>query len=562
MAFTGVSSALCFGYSRSQGPISGRKVSQNCVCRGVTASVRRTTLGVAYCLFPSMNNCFSTPSILLEAAERKYCGESYWVLNRIPPVTKFSSKRTGIKVNRNRKKVTCKLFSSKSGNQQQNVASITSMSEVEKEKKRMTQRIFELCKRFENLQTQNVVEAACFLDENQRFKLWYQIEELQREKLFEISVYNFERAAELRDEIALLRMRDAYVLLQECVDEALFHGNLALATKFFEAMMQVGEPPNLKKRIPSQGGEIKKENTQLPDCFIPSVMNNNRNVSSLPIDSIETKVSSDRKIGEETCSWKQDFEFAQEQSFVEPGNANLWDNQEMFGDALTESDVYYVKNTNDNDVSRKDQSAQGPCQNVASAKGSSVNQLLYLSSSPSSTVVSSPGSLEEFNAYNGLDLSSNNNSTKEIVEEKRNASFFKLSEPLRQNITVELEGQLNLERSSYAERLLCFEYHIGITNTGHDVIQLLNSSCIIQTTDGHSETLVEKVVSDRKPIVQNGETFEYSSFCLLQQPNVIDRSLCVGSLQNVFILAQGECDQELLHIETTPVDLRIPTEYY
>jgi len=445
---------------------------------------------------------------------------------------------------RNWHSLQCKLFGPKG-----NKGKETFVTEVEKERRRLVERIFEACSGSEQKEkVDKVVAAAGFLDSSQRLKLWIHIEQLSVEKLFEASVYNFERAAELRDEASLLRLRDAHVILQESIDEALRRGELGFAKIFYEALQVVGEPPDLKKKIPSQGGETRKKPTttttttttnSLDTCLevaFSSSMNGDDDNNNCFVSSNEEKRIS---------SPESD---ASEQTFVEPAAGSLWDNQEMFGDASIDSEG--IPFLNDTQVSSD------------SMKVSS-NNALYSLDAPSkenkvgysySATIPSMDSVSE-TAANCCDKDSN--STTGILGNKRCDSWaLNYSEVFHHILKVHLQGKWNMDRSSLSEHYLCFEYQIQIVNTSTEFVQLLSSSGFVETLDGRKHTLAEQIVTDKKPVVQDGECFEYSSFCVFEHPVVVDNPT-VGFLQMSFVFVRGDCGQQLFHLETSPVHLRL-----
>ncbi|GJD06247.1 hypothetical protein Gasu2_06720 [Galdieria sulphuraria] len=406
-----------------------------------------------------------------------------------------------------------------------------SISEVEKERRRLVQRIFDACNGARRMEkVEKVVAAAGFLDSGQRLKLWLRIEQLCMEKLFEASVYNFERAAELRDEASLLRLRDAHVILQESIDEALHQGELGFANIFYEALQLVGEPPNLKKRIPSQGGETRTNRAGICSRFDTYLVNesNNMNVAPSIQNNDDIRVLSPTQ-NEDNKKQPADWE-SSDQSFVEPAVLSLWDNQEMFGDALIDAEGMPLMN------------------NMKESRDKMNKDPMSLKMSPGNS---------SFDSFSETSINSDKDSKTGILGNKMTSLAFSHSEAFNHILKVQLQGKWNMDRSSLSEHYLCFEYQIRFVNTGRELIQLLSSNGFVETSDGQKHMLAEKWVADRKPVVQDGESFEYTSFCVFQYPSISDALPFIGFLKMNFILVRGDCGQQLFHLETKPVQLRL-----
>ncbi|GJQ12638.1 hypothetical protein GpartN1_g4429.t1 [Galdieria partita] len=444
----------------------------------------------------------------------------------------------------------CQVLGPKNHKQKE---TFVSLSEVEKERSRLVQRIFDACNGAGPMEkVEKVVVAAGFLDSSQRLKLWFRIEQLCMEKLFEASLYNFERAAELRDEASLLRLRDAHVILQESIDEALRQGELGFAKIFYEALQLVGEPPNLKKRIPSQGGEISTHRTGAGSRFDTCLVNESDEITlASSIQNNEDIHVLSPTQNEDTRKQSLDFE-SSDQAFVEPAIGSLWDSQEMFGDALIDSEGMALKN-NMNECREKVNNEQmnlklSPNNPSFSLDTASNDAIGY---SNSSSITCSANSLSE------TAINSDKDSKTGTLGEKMTRSAFSYSEAFSHVLKLQLQGKWNMERSSLSEHYLCFEYQIRIVNTGTELIQLLSSNGFVETTDGQKHTLAEKWIADSKPVVQDGESFEYSSFCVFQYPSVSDSLPFVGVLKMNFVFVRGDCGQQLFHVETNPVHLSL-----
>lgn len=84
------------------------------------------------------------------------------------------------------------------------------------------------------------------------------------------------------------------------------------------------------------------------------------------------------------------------------------------------------------------------------------------------------------------------------------------------DIVVEVEPQYLADQSEPAKRRYLFAYTVRITNNSHQAVQLVSRQWVI--TDG--EQGVQEVgglgVVGKQPLLEPGETFQYTSGCPLQ----------------------------------------------
>ena len=71
------------------------------------------------------------------------------------------------------------------------------------------------------------------------------------------------------------------------------------------------------------------------------------------------------------------------------------------------------------------------------------------------------------------------------------------------------------ERSSVDHGTWFFAYTVLITNEGTATVQLMNRHWIITNADGHVEEVRGPGVVGAQPVLQPGESFEYTSGCPL-----------------------------------------------
>ena len=88
------------------------------------------------------------------------------------------------------------------------------------------------------------------------------------------------------------------------------------------------------------------------------------------------------------------------------------------------------------------------------------------------------------------------------------------------------------EQSAPAAGVYVFSYTITMTNTGEVPAQLIARHWIITNELGHVEEVKGLGVVGRQPLLQPGESFEYSSGCQLRTPT--------GTMQGTFLCVNHE----------------------
>ena len=88
------------------------------------------------------------------------------------------------------------------------------------------------------------------------------------------------------------------------------------------------------------------------------------------------------------------------------------------------------------------------------------------------------------------------------------------------------------EQSAPAAGVYVFSYTITITNTGEVPAQLIARHWIITNELNHVDEVKGLGVVGRQPLLQPGESFEYSSGCQLRTPT--------GTMQGTFLCVNHE----------------------
>ena len=105
------------------------------------------------------------------------------------------------------------------------------------------------------------------------------------------------------------------------------------------------------------------------------------------------------------------------------------------------------------------------------------------------------------------------------------------------------------ERSSAEEGYYFFAYRIRISNVGSvRPVKLVSRHWIITDADGKVQEVKGPGVVGRQPLLSNGESFEYTSFCPLQTP--------VGAMQGTYQMVAE--DGEEFAVQVAPFTLALP----
>jgi ApaG protein len=92
------------------------------------------------------------------------------------------------------------------------------------------------------------------------------------------------------------------------------------------------------------------------------------------------------------------------------------------------------------------------------------------------------------------------------------------SEAVTNNVRVEVESHYVPHHSIQFHGQWLFHYTVRITNEGDETIQLLSRHWIITDETGHVEEVRGPGVVGEQPVLAPGESFQYTSRCLLKTP--------------------------------------------
>jgi ApaG protein len=123
-----------------------------------------------------------------------------------------------------------------------------------------------------------------------------------------------------------------------------------------------------------------------------------------------------------------------------------------------------------------------------------------------------------------------------------------MSSAVTEGIEVQVATDYRPDRSEPARRRWLFAYHVTIRNAGPAPAQLVSRHWIIVDGTGHREDVRGDGVVGHQPRLEPGQSFEYTSFCVLQTPH--------GSMRGTYQMRRD--GGELFDAEIAPFALVVP----
>jgi len=110
-----------------------------------------------------------------------------------------------------------------------------------------------------------------------------------------------------------------------------------------------------------------------------------------------------------------------------------------------------------------------------------------------------------------------------------------MSDTTTRGIRIQVDSRYDAERSAPQESYYFFIYRVRISNLGEETAQLLSREWFILDGKGQVQRVQGDGVVGEQPVLEPGDTFEYSSFCPLTTP--------VGSMYGSYrmMVESGEC---------------------
>lgn len=123
-----------------------------------------------------------------------------------------------------------------------------------------------------------------------------------------------------------------------------------------------------------------------------------------------------------------------------------------------------------------------------------------------------------------------------------------MSDTTTRGIRVQVASLYVPERSAPEDEYYFFAYRVRISNVGEEVAQLISRHWIITDADGKTEEVQGPGVVGEQPVLEPGQSFEYTSFCPLPCP--------VGSMRGSYQMVDGS--GEAFDAEIEPFTLAVP----
>jgi len=124
-----------------------------------------------------------------------------------------------------------------------------------------------------------------------------------------------------------------------------------------------------------------------------------------------------------------------------------------------------------------------------------------------------------------------------------------VSDATTRGVRVQVRSAYIPERSAPQQGHYFFAYFVRISNVGSETVQLVTRKWVVTDADGNVERVQGPGVVGEQPVLEPGESFEYSSFCPLPTP--------IGSMQGTYQMVAaggGKFDAVI-----APFSLAVPT---
>ncbi|HUL80077.1 MAG TPA: Co2+/Mg2+ efflux protein ApaG [Vicinamibacteria bacterium] len=124
-----------------------------------------------------------------------------------------------------------------------------------------------------------------------------------------------------------------------------------------------------------------------------------------------------------------------------------------------------------------------------------------------------------------------------------------MSDATTRGVHVEVQSTYEPDRSSPRDSRYFFSYRIRISNRGEETVQLVSRHWVITDGEGRMEHVRGPGVVGEQPVLEPGESFEYTSFCPLPTP--------IGSMHGTYqmVTAGGST----FDAEIAPFRLAVPS---
>ena len=124
-----------------------------------------------------------------------------------------------------------------------------------------------------------------------------------------------------------------------------------------------------------------------------------------------------------------------------------------------------------------------------------------------------------------------------------------MSTAITDGIEVSVRSAFRPDRSTPAQGRYLFTYTVTVRNGGETPAQLLSRHWIITDARGEREEVRGDGVVGRQPRLAPGESFEYTSFCVLRTP--------LGQMRGSYTMLRE--DGRTFEAEIAPFSLAVPS---
>jgi ApaG protein len=124
-----------------------------------------------------------------------------------------------------------------------------------------------------------------------------------------------------------------------------------------------------------------------------------------------------------------------------------------------------------------------------------------------------------------------------------------VSDTTTRGVRVEVQTAYVPERSSPRDGHYFFAYRIRISNVGEETVQLISRHWVITDGSGQVEHVHGPGVVGEQPVLEPGESFEYTSFCPLPTP--------IGSMHGTYQMTTA--GGSAFDAEIAPFPLAVPS---
>jgi ApaG protein len=124
-----------------------------------------------------------------------------------------------------------------------------------------------------------------------------------------------------------------------------------------------------------------------------------------------------------------------------------------------------------------------------------------------------------------------------------------VSDTTTHGVRIQVKSAYLPDRSAPDEGRYLFAYRVRISNVGTETVQLLSREWIITDSDGDVETVRGPGVVGEQPVLDPGQSFEYTSFCPLPT--------AIGAMHGTYQMVSAS--GETFDAEIAPFSLAVPT---